>query len=77
MAGTSSTHDSFPWYLQRISDAKLEETARDYVRLSERICLSIDECAKYTGLGVRYIRRMIAEGKLPVKKGAGRIWKGL
>ena len=36
MAGTTSSRDDdFPSYLQQISDAKLEETARDYIWMAE------------------------------------------
>lgn len=41
------------------------------VRLAERLYLTISEAAEYTGLGVGYLRRQIAERKLDPVKGAG------
>jgi excisionase family DNA binding protein len=41
------------------------------VRLAERLYLTIGEAAEYTGLGVGYLRRQIAEQKLELVKGAG------
>jgi excisionase family DNA binding protein len=41
------------------------------VRLAERPFLRIGEASEYTGLGVAFLRRWIAEGKLKLIKGAG------
>jgi excisionase family DNA binding protein len=41
------------------------------VRVSERLYLTVDEAAEYTGLGVGYLRRLVVDGKLQVVKGAG------
>jgi predicted DNA-binding transcriptional regulator YafY len=41
------------------------------VRLAERLYLTIGEAAEFTGLGVGYLRRQIAAGKLKLLKGAG------
>ena len=41
------------------------------VRLSERLYLTIPEAAEYTGLGVGYLRALIAAGTLSVIEGAG------
>lgn len=41
------------------------------VRLAERLYLTIEQAADYTGLGVGYLRRQISEGKLELMKGAG------
>jgi excisionase family DNA binding protein len=41
------------------------------VRLAERLYLTIAEAAELTGLGVGYLRRQIAAGKLNLLKGSG------
>jgi excisionase family DNA binding protein len=40
-------------------------------RVSPKLYLTLAEAAEYTGLGVGYLRRQIAEGKLEPVKGAG------
>jgi excisionase family DNA binding protein len=49
------------------------QTSQTYggVRLTERLYLTIGEAAEYTGLGVGYLRRQVAEQKLELVKGAG------
>jgi excisionase family DNA binding protein len=41
------------------------------VRLAERLYLTIGEASEYTGLGIGYLRRQIAEQRLKLVKGAG------
>lgn len=47
------------------------QTSQKQVRLAERLYLTVDQAAEYTGLGVSYIRRQVAEGRLKPAKGAG------
>jgi excisionase family DNA binding protein len=41
------------------------------VRLAEQLYLTIEEAAEYAGLGVTFLRRQIADGKLNPLRGAG------
>ena len=54
-----------------VGTASQNSQKRAEVSLAERLYLSLAEAAEYTGLGVGYLRRQIAEGKLALVKGAG------
>jgi hypothetical protein len=54
-----------------IAGASQTSETRLGLRLAERLYLTIPEAAEFTGLGVGYLRRQIAERKLELVKGAG------
>lgn len=51
--------------LERVREGCADRTA------TARLWLTIDAAAEYSGLGVVYLKRQIADGKLPLLKGAG------
>jgi hypothetical protein len=51
--------------------SQTSQTGVGSVRLAERLYLTIGEASEYTGLGIGYLRRQIAEQKLELVKGAG------
>lgn len=74
-SGTTSTSvpvlsnsAAMPAVIQAISGIKQRS---DGVRLPERLYLTIEEAAEFTGLGVGYIRKQIREGKITPRRGAG------
>lgn len=48
-----------------------QKVASSELRLSERQYLTLQQASEYSGLGVGYLRRLIADGTLAVLKGAG------
>lgn len=54
-----------------VSPAAESPQSHNGVRLAERLYLTVPEAAEYVGLGIGYLRRQIAEGKLQLVKGAG------
>lgn len=51
--------------------AEMLRPAVDRVRITERLFLTVDEAAEYSGLPKSYIRQQITEGKLGMRTGAG------
>ena len=43
----------------------------ELVPVYRRLYLSLDEAARYSGLGIGYLRKLVEEGTLEVKRGAG------
>jgi hypothetical protein len=54
-----------------LRDASQTSQTHGGVRLAERLYLTIGEASEYTGLGIGYLRRQIAEQKLELVRGAG------
>lgn len=65
----STPPQNFMDFLHAVASQNSEK--RSEVRLSERLFLSLEQAADYTGLGVGHLRRLIADGKLIPLKGAG------
>jgi excisionase family DNA binding protein len=68
----SSPEEFMEALAKAIAGASQTSQTRLGVRLAERLYLTIDEAAEYTGLGLGYLRRQIAVGNLDLVKGAGR-----
>jgi excisionase family DNA binding protein len=67
----SSPEDFMQALAKAITGMSQTSQTRLGVRLAERLYLTIGEASEYTGLGLRYLRRLIEEGKLELVKGAG------